>query len=199
MGINNNINNMNKVFFVTGNQFKFDLAKSKLSLDKNINLKQKKIDCVEIQADTIEEVAIYSVKYSVKKIGEACIKNDSGLVIPALKGFPGPYTSYIEQTIGEKGILSLMESINNRKAKFIEVLAFAQPNKKPITFKCITEGNIARKAKGEYGWSFDKIFIPQGYDKTLAEFKDKKRLELWDSSGYRKLSEYLNKMYYIND
>ena len=37
------------------------------------------------------------------------IKNDSGLIVEALKGFPGPYTSYIEDTITEVGLLKLMQ------------------------------------------------------------------------------------------
>jgi len=186
---------MEVINFVTKNKFKFQLAQEKLNFNDNIKLVQNKLDCIEIQADSIEEVAIYSVQYSVEQLNSPCIKNDSGLVIPALGGFPGPYTSYIEKTIGIKGLLNLMKNVKDRRAKFIEILAFGRPGEKPIAFKCITRGYISKEIKGKYGWSFDKIFICQGYKKTLAEFEDKERVKLWDSSGYKKLSDFINKIY----
>ena len=186
---------MEIINFVTTNKFKFQIAQDKLDFNDNIKLFQKKLDCIEIQAETIKEVAVYSAQYSVNQLGSACIKNDSGLVIPALKGFPGPYTSYVEDTIGVKGVLNLMEDIEDRRAKFVEVLAFARPGEKPVTFKCVTKGHISKKIRGEHGWSFDRIFIPEGYDKTFAEFEDEERSKLWDSSGYKKLSDFVNKIY----
>lgn len=186
---------MNKILFITGNKFKFELAKSKLNLNAGIELEQKKFPCIEIQANTIGEIASYSAKYCADNVNSPCIKNDSGLSIISLDGFPGPYTRYVEEKIKEGGILDLMSNISNRKAEFIEVLAFCEPGKESILFECKTEGEISTKIMGEYGWGIDKIFIPRGYNKTFAEFNDEERMKLWDSSGYNKLSEYLNKLY----
>jgi len=189
------LNNMNKIFFVTGNQFKFDLAKSKLNLKDNIDLQQKKFNCPEIQADTIKEIASFSVKYCADNLKVPCIKNDSGMQVQFLNNFPGPYSKYIEKTITEKGILNLMSDCSNREATFIEALAFCEPGKEPVVFECTTRGKIANQSRGDNGWGFDKIFIPRGFDKTFAEFNDDDRVKLWGSSGYEELSRYLNNLY----
>lgn len=184
-----------KVFFVTGNQFKFELAKSKLNFGENICLEQKKFDCLEIQANTIQDVAAFSAKYSADHLGVPCIKNDSGLLIDSLNNFPGPYTKYAEETIKETGILCLMSDMPERGAKFVEILAYCEPQKEPVLFECVTDGEIAKEVRGDGGWGLDKIFVPRGSNKTLAEFNDQERISLWDNSGYQKLAEYLNKMY----
>ena len=140
-------------------------------------------------------MASFSAKYCADNLGVSCIKNDSGMQIQFLNNFPGPYTKYVEETITEKGILNLMSNCSNREANFIEVLAFCESGKEPVLFECVTRGKIANQLKGDGGWGFDKIFIPEGTNKTFAEFSDDDRIKLWDSSGYKELSRYLNNLY----
>lgn len=182
----------NKIVYVTGNKFKV-LTAEKILNPLGFEIEAKKIDCPEIQADTIEEVANYSSKYASDALKSNTLKNDSGLVIPALKGFPGPYTHYIEDTITEDGILKLMEGINNREAYFVEVLSYTEYQQEPVCFISKTEGTISLEKKGEYGWSFDRIFIPKGETKTLAEFPDDERWKFWDDEAYIKLANELTK------
>lgn len=181
-----------KILYVTGNKFKV-LTAEKILNPLGFEVEAKKIECPEIQANSIEEVAMYSSQYASKALGMNTLKNDSGLVIPVLGGFPGPYTRYVEETITEDGILKLMENIEDRTAYFIEVLAYTQYNEEPITFISRTEGTIAREKSGEYGWSYDKIFIPKGESKTLACFPDDERWKFWDELAYEQLAEYLSK------
>lgn len=89
---------MKELIYVTGNKYKIFTAKKFLK-PYGINVIGKKIDCIEIQADTIEEVARFSSKYASDKLSCAVLKNDMGLVIPSLKGFPSVYTHYAEDTI----------------------------------------------------------------------------------------------------
>ncbi|MDD4298497.1 MAG: non-canonical purine NTP pyrophosphatase [Bacilli bacterium] len=181
---------MMKLTYVTGNQTKINLAKQILE-PLGIQVLPKKIDCPEIQANTIKEVAVYSSKYASEYLKTSVLKNDSGLIIPALNGFPGPYTAYVEQTITEDGILKLMEGHANREAYFIECLAYAEYGKEPIVFISKTEGIIATDKSGDYGWSYDKIFIPKGHTLTLANFDDDQRIKMWSNEGYTKLAAYL--------
>lgn len=182
---------MEKIIYVTGNKFKV-LTANKILGPLGIEVEAKKIDCPEIQADSIEEVAMYSSKYASEFLGCDTLKNDSGLVIPALGGFPGPYTHYVEDTLTEDGILKLMTGVENRDAYFLEVLAYTHLNEKPIVFVSKTEGKIAYEKSGEYGWSYDRIFIPNGSDKTLACYSDDDRWQFWDDKAYEQLAEYLN-------
>ena len=179
-----------QVCYVTGNWFKVKMAKEVLE-PLGIEVLQKKINCQEIQANEIEKVATFSAKFAANELKIPVLVNDSGLVVEELKGFPGPYTRYVEETITEEGVLKLMAGVENRKAKFIEVLAFCKPNSEPIIFIGATLGEIHNIKEGEHGWSFDKIFVPNGKDKPLACFIDDERWKLWDSSAYTKMAEYL--------
>jgi XTP/dITP diphosphohydrolase len=111
--------------------------------------------------------------------------------VTALNGFPGPYTHYIEDTIGEDGILKLLQGIENREAYFVECLSYTKYGKEPVCFVSKTKGKIALEKSGTYGWSYDFIFIPDGKDKTLANYPDAERSKMWYNSSYLKLAEYL--------
>ncbi len=181
---------MDKIIYVTTNDFKFKVAKENLE-PLGLKIIKKSIDCPEIQADTIEEVAKYSSKYASDYLHENTLKNDSGLIIPALKGFPAAYTKYVEQTLGVEGILKLMENINDRTAYFIEVLAYTEYGKEPVIFVSKTEGSISLEPSGKYGWSWDFVFIPKSADKTLANFNDDERWKFWDNNAYKEFYNYL--------
>lgn len=179
-----------KINYITTNKFKVLVAQENLE-PLGIEVESKSIDCPEIQADTIEEVAKFSSKYASDFLGEATLKNDSGIVIPALNGFPSAYSKYVDQTLGVDGILKLMDGIEERDAYFLEVLAYTEYGKDPIVFTSKTEGTLAKVKTGEYGWSWDFIFIPKGCDKTLACYPDDERWKFWDNTAYTQLCEYL--------
>lgn len=182
--------------YATGNDTKVAGAKKFLE-PFGITIEQVKIDIPEIQADTNEEVAINSSKYAFSKINEMVLKNDGGLVIPKLKGFPGVYARYAEETIGAEGILKLMEDFegSDREAYFIECLALTEEDGNTKVFTCKTPGHIANKQSGEYGWGYDRIFIPDGEEETLGNFEDDKRLQFWSMDAYIQLGNYLKDKY----
>lgn len=178
------------ITYVTGNWAKIASAKQALK-PLGFIIDNVKIETPEIQADDVSEVAAYSAKWACEKLGKAVLKNDSGLFVNALKGFPGVYTHYVEDTIGEDGLLKLMKDVEDRKAYFKESLAYCEPGKEPIIFEGITKGKIDTKKSGTYGWSWDFIFIPDGEEKTLGCFPDNERWEFWSLEAYKKLVEYL--------
>lgn len=181
---------MKDLVYVTGNNMKLLTAKSFLE-PLGINVIGKKINCPEIQADKIEDVAIFSAKYASENLKSNVLKNDSGLVIPALNGFPSAYTSYVEDTITEDGILKLMEGVEDRYAYFLEAFAYCEYGKEPIVFVSKTEGTIAYEKSGEFGWSFDRIFIPKGKEVTFAHFEDAERAGMWSGTALIELAKYL--------
>lgn len=183
---------MKQLTYVTGNQYKIELAK-RILLPLGFEILQKEIACPEIQDDDIENVSKYSAKYAAEQLKVPVIKNDSGLVIEVLNGFPGPYTSYIEDTITEDGILKLMAGERNRNAHFLEVISYCEPGSEPVSFVSKTKGSISDNKRGEYGWSFDKIFIPDGQDKTLAQYEDDERWKFWSNDAYLNLKKYLER------
>ena len=97
-----------------------------------------------------------------------------------------------ENYIGEDGLLKLLDGVENRKAYFIEVLAYCEYKCEPVVFKSITKGTISKEKSGEYGWSWDFIFIPEGETKTLGNFNDDIRFKYWNMDAYKELVKYLS-------
>lgn len=182
---------MKDLIYVTGNKYKV-LTAQKFLEPYGINIIPRKIDCIEIQADRIEDVAIFSSKYACDKLNCPVLKNDSGLVIPALNGFPSAYTHYADDTLAEDGILKLMDGIEDRRAYFLECLAYTEPGKETVVFSSKTWGVLTKEKSGKYGWSWDRIFIPDGQKLTMANFDDDDRVKLWSEECYKELAKYLN-------
>ena len=181
-----------KITLVTGNWAKIAQAKEVLE-PLGIEVDNVKMDTIEIQADSVEEVAAYSAKWASEQLKCNVVKNDTGIMIDALGGFPAAYTHYVQDTLGEKGVLKLMKGEENRKAKFVQALAFCEYGKEPVVFTSITEGTISKRRQGKYGWCWDFIFIPKGETKTLGSFKDDVRFKFWNDTGYKQLTDYLKK------
>ena len=124
---------MKKITYVTGNWSKIMSAKNILE-PLGIEVDNVKMETTEIQADTVEEVAMHSAKEASDKLKCAVLKNDTGLYVDALGGFPGPYTHYVDERLGEDGLLKLLEGVDNRNACFMEAFAYCEYGKEPIVF-----------------------------------------------------------------
>jgi non-canonical purine NTP pyrophosphatase, rdgB/HAM1 family len=155
-----------KIVFVTGNAGKFAEIKEILN-SVGIEAIQNKGDYPEIQADELEPIAAASARAAADDLGIPVLVDDSGIFISALNGFPGPYSRFVEDHLGNPRILKLMENEMNRDAFFKTVIAFCEPEKEPITFSGIVEGKIAFEERGDGGFGFDPIFDYNG--KTFGE------------------------------
>ena len=155
------------VTFITGNEHKVKEAE-KIFKDYDINLEHIDLGYTEPQG-SLEDVAREGAKYACHKIGKAVIVEDAGLFINALNGFPGTYSHYVQDTLGNKGILKLMENTSDRKAEFRSVIGYCTPNSEPKTFLGKVEGEIADCERGDLGFAFDPIFYVPSEDKTFGE------------------------------
>ncbi|MHA1301846.1 MAG: XTP/dITP diphosphatase [Candidatus Helarchaeota archaeon] len=169
-----------RIIFASSNKNKIREASGILA-EYNIEIQPLIMECPEIQKDDIEDVAKFSVEFAFKKVQSQVIVEDSGLFIESLKGFPGPYSSYVYRTIGNDGILNLMRNQRNRQATFKSVIAYSDSEGSILTFIGETRGKISLEIlKGDNGgWGFDPIFIPiEGNDKTYAEMglKEKNKI-----------------------
>ena len=158
------------VFFATGNFHKFNEARRVLAKFK-IATAMLRVKAVEIQDNDIENIAKASAMDALEKTSLPLIVEDAGLFIKALNGFPGPYSSYVYQTLGTKGILRLMEKIEKRDASFHSVVVFCSPKETLRTFHGEVKGKISLQERGSHGFGFDPIFAPSNddYHKTFAE------------------------------
>ena len=160
------------IFFATNNANKFNEARRVLG-EYGVAVGMLRIKSLETQSDSLEEIAEASVADAFKKANLPLIVEDAGLFVEALNGFPGPYAAYVYRTIGNKGLLQLMNKKENREAKFKSVIAYLSKElERPTCFHGEVAGKITMKEKREEhssGFGFDPIFCPSDYDRTFAE------------------------------
>jgi len=185
------------IFFATDNVHKFNETRKVLA-EYKIAVGMLRAKAFEIQSDSLEEIAETSVVDAFKRCNLPLIVEDAGLFIDALNGFPGPYAAYAYKTIGNKGLLKLMENIENTKARFHSVIAYYSAElKSPICFKGEALGEIIkeeRRGKCKSGFGFDPIFKPANSQKTFAEMTImKKNKYSHRAKALRKFAEWYHK------
>ncbi|MEM0483055.1 MAG: RdgB/HAM1 family non-canonical purine NTP pyrophosphatase [Nitrososphaerota archaeon] len=124
----------------------------------------------EIQSDDLSEIVEASALDAFERWGKNVLVEDSGLFVPVLGGFPGPYSSYVYRTIGLRGLLKLLEGVSDRVALFRSALCYIAPDGRQLVFTGEARGVIATEPRGTGGFGFDPIFIPEeGDGRTFAE------------------------------
>src|SRR6188472_4279509 len=132
---------MSSLYFASTNHNKYLEIQSVLS-KYGIIVEFYKLILVEIQSDSIEEIAIAKSKCAFAEISKPVIVEDDGLFIHELNGFPGQYSSYVYKTIGNNGILKLLSNSKQRFAIFKSSLAFSD-DMNHYGFTGEAEGKIA--------------------------------------------------------
>ena len=185
-------NCVSEINFVTGNVHKLKEVESILQ-PYGIKVNMIKVRKIEVQADELSTIAEYAAISAAKEAGVPVVVEDAGLFIEALRGFPGPYSSYVFKTIGNKGIIKLMSGVTDRRARFISVVAFAKPEGYVKIFVGVTEGLISIEPRGNMGFGFDPIFIPyEGDGRSFAEMSlDEKNKISHRGKAFRSLAKWL--------
>ena len=163
---------MEIITFASTNQNKFFEVQLILST-RNVSVEFAKISLVEIQSDSLEEIAREKAKTAFAEVGRQVIVEDDGLFIDSLGGFPGPYSSFVFRTIGNDGILKLLTGSANRSAYFRSLIAFYNGITLSISEGRV-DGRISERVTEDGGWGYDPIFVPNGTDLTFAELKKSK-------------------------
>jgi Xanthosine triphosphate pyrophosphatase len=161
--------------FVTHNKGKIASAQKYLS---NVKLTTYEYDLDEPRSDDIKEIAKVKVIQAYELVKKPCIALDAGFFIEELNGFPRAFVNFALDTLGIDGILRTMQGIKNRKCCFKECLAY-NDGKDIFYFYGNHPGTLTNEIRGNdtsKKWSdLWYIYIPDGYDKTLAEMTDCER------------------------
>ena len=182
-----------KIHFVTSNRNKFEEAYRVLE-KYDIRMEQLPLEKVEIQSDDVQKIAIYAAKQAYSIVKAPVVVEDTGLFIEALGGFPGPYSEYVYRKIGIRGILKLMDREDNRKAYFKSAVAIILPPWEKV-FTGRIEGTIAREPRGDKGFGYDPIFIPNGDSRTFAEMSiEEKNMYSHRAKAFNKLGSWLSRL-----
>jgi XTP/dITP diphosphohydrolase len=167
--------NQSTIIFATNNQHKVDEIRAVIGNNLNIvTMKEAGIDIdIPEPHDTIEANATEKSTTIHKLTGNNCFSEDTGLETEALNGEPGVKSArYAGDTKNFQAnidkLLSKLEGKGNRKAKFRTVISLIWNNKEYL-FEGVCDGQIIEDQKGNEGFGYDPVFIPNGSSKTFAE------------------------------
>ena len=188
-----------KLVFATNNAHKLEEVAAILG-DQVELLSLNDIGCqtdIPETAETLEGNALLKSSYIYKNYHLDCFADDTGLEVEALNGEPGVYSARYagDGHNAEANMLKLlhaMEGIENRKAQFRTAFALIIDGKEHL-FEGVIKGEIIKTRRGNSGFGYDPIFVPEGYTQTFAEMGN----ELKNKISHRaiatnKLCKFLN-------
>lgn len=192
---------MKKIVFATNNQHKLDeVKKITEGLTEIVSLSE--INCfddIPETADTLEGNALQKAHYVKEKFGFDCFADDTGLEVEALDNAPGVYSARYagpdhNSESNMKLLLKNMEGITNRNARFRTVIALLMDGKEYL-FDGIVEGVIIDEKRGNSGFGYDPVFVPNGYNETFAQLgSDIKNNISHRAKAVLKLHDFLSKL-----
>lgn len=128
---------------------------------------------------TFEANALIKAEHAAKSLNRWVIADDSGLVVPALKGAPGVYSRRFagENATDKENRQKLLKEMSHiqepfRQGYFECWVAIASPDGIKKTAKGVSEGMITEQERGSKGFGYDAIFVKHEYGKTFAELDE---------------------------
>ncbi len=190
-----------KLIFATNNQHKVDEIRSILGEKFSIiTLKEAGVNIdIPEPYDTLEANASEKARIIYEMTGTNCFSEDTGLEVYALGGEPGVKSA---RYAGEgrsfdaniEKLLSNLAGKPDRRARFRTVISLLIEGKE-TQFEGICEGRIIEERRGNGGFGYDPVFVPEGWSKTFAEMSmEEKALISHRAKATEKLVAFLNKL-----
>ncbi|MDR1683252.1 MAG: non-canonical purine NTP diphosphatase [Candidatus Symbiothrix sp.] len=164
-----------KLVFATNNVHKLDEVRAILG-DSHEIVSLRAIGCTEDipeTAETLEGNALQKARFVAQHYGYDCFADDTGLEVEALDNAPGVYSARYageaKNTVdNRKKLLYELNGKSNRSARFRTVIALII-NSQEFVFEGVVNGKIIEKERGDGGFGYDSLFVPDGYSATFAE------------------------------
>jgi len=178
-----------KLLFATSNENKIKEASEILGIE----VIGKEIDLPEIQAIDVKKIIEKKAREAYNEVKEPIIVEDTGLYIESLNGFPGALIKWMLKSIDNQGICDLIKHKDNKNAYAETCVGYFDGSQLQI-FSGRINGKIASTVKGETGFGWDPIFIPENYDRSFAEMNDEEKNKIsMRKIAFSKLKEFLEK------
>jgi len=166
---------MKKIVFATNNAHKLDEVRAILGEEYCV-LGLHDIGCDEDipeTSDTLDGNAEIKARFVKDKYGYDCFADDTGLEVEVLDGAPGVYSARYagpghDSEANMTLLLHNMKGKDNRNARFRTVICLIEGSSMK-KFEGIVNGTIIEKRKGNNGFGYDPVFVPEGFDRTFAE------------------------------
>ena len=188
-----------KLVFATNNAHKLEEVAAILG-DQVELLSLNDISCqtdIPETAETLEGNALLKSSYIYKNYHLDCFADDTGLEVEALNGAPGVYSARYAGGEGhdaQANMLKLLHELDgkeNRKAQFRTAISLILDGKEYF-FEGVIKGEIIKEKRGDSGFGYDPVFMPEGYDRTFAELgNDIKNQISHRALAVQKLCEFL--------
>ena len=191
-----------KLVFATNNKHKLQEVRDIVG-DRVEVLSLNDINChddIPETADTLQGNALIKARHIYNKYGMNCFADDTGLEVEALDGSPGVYSARYagEECNSEANMLKLLQNLtgkNNRNAQFRTVIALIINGEEKL-FNGIIKGIISNEKRGDSGFGYDPVFIPEGYTESFAQMSG----EMKNSMSHRfratrQLADFLKENY----
>lgn len=191
-----------KLVFATNNKHKLQEVRDIVG-DRVEVLSLADIGCyddIPETADTLQGNALIKARHIYEKYGLDCFADDTGLEVESLGGAPGVYSARYagEECNSEANMHMLLENltgISNRNAQFRTVIALIIKGEEML-FNGVVKGTIATEKKGDSGFGYDPIFVPDGHTDSFAQMSS----EMKNSMSHRfratqQLGNYLKENY----
>ena len=137
-------------------------------------------DAPEVVEDgqTYLENAVKKAAVIAEYTGHPALADDAGLEVAALNGAPGIHSKRwagddATDAIRIAKLLQALDGVTDRRARFVAAIAVVRPDSDPEGVIGVCEGHILRTPRGESGFGYDPVFVPDGYEQTFAELGEK--------------------------
>lgn len=158
---------MTDLTFITGNQNKADYLAKWL----NIEVPHHKLDLDEIQSLNLRAVAEHKARQAYEVLRTPALVEDVALTFTALGNLPGTFVKWFLEDLGIEKLASLAQSLEHQKAVASICYAYFDGQEMHF-FEQDVNGSITPTPRGNRGFGWNAIFIPEGSDKTFAEMTD---------------------------
>jgi len=178
-----------EIFFTTSNKNKLHELKKILPIE----IKSVELSLEEIQETDVQKVAEDKAKKAFELTGKTVMVEDTGIYLDCLKGFPGALGRWMEKTCGYAVLCDIVKFNKNNSVVTKTCFSFFEKDLCQ-SFLGETPGIISETPKGNLGFGWDLIFIPEGSEKTQAEMLPEEKNSV--SCRYKailKLKEFLLK------
>jgi XTP/dITP diphosphohydrolase len=137
---------------------------------------------VEESGDTYLDNALLKATQVAAALRLPAIADDSGIEVDALGGAPGPRSARYagDGASDEQNLDAVLRAVRGvpaggRTARYRCVAAIAWPDGRTDHAECVCEGSLVSKRRGVRGFGYDPVFIPAGWDETMAELTDEQK------------------------
>lgn len=175
------------IYFITSNKGKFEEAKKIVP-----ELEMLEMDLPEEQEVDQQKIVEAKLDAAAAKTHDgAFVVEDTGFYLDCLPGLPGPLVKWFLKTIGKQGIYEICKKFDNYRAKGVSIVGYMSETGEKKFFRGEIDGIVVLE-RGDDGFGWDPVFVPEGHDETFAEMTREEKNEIsMRRKAFEELKKYL--------